>query len=231
MTSIKNNLQRANAARIIFYLLLTISIISLYSHYLQYELLLGGKNGTGISQEAAAANDYRQQFISSLNVFLLLASTVIFLMWVYRAYDNLYKLKPDNLSSTPGWAVGYWFVPIISLYKPYVTMKEIWDETQAYVLPEEKKQDIKKGYLIGIWWILYLFSIVSSYVVLFAFGGDNSIDGLMNMTIALMCSNVFIIIVKIITLIMINRIVLYEKALYEFVKSKEDHQPSGAGPA
>ncbi|HEX8515778.1 MAG TPA: DUF4328 domain-containing protein [Bacteroidia bacterium] len=225
----KSNLKRANAARIIFYLLVAISIISFYSYYLQYELLLSWKEGAGIQPEAAAANDQRQQIIHRVNLVLLLGSSVLFLMWIYRAYDNLYKLHPDKMDCSPGWAVGFWFVPVISLYKPYSIVKEIWEKTQEYVMTEDQKHAIHRAYLVGAWWVLYLISIISSYVVL-GMGDQNSIDGLISLTVALMLSNVFLIIVKVITLIMINRIVLFEKELQKHVYTLEMQQPSGTIP-
>ncbi|MGZ4057361.1 MAG: DUF4328 domain-containing protein, partial [Bacteroidia bacterium] len=128
-------------------------------------------------------------------------------------------------SCTPGWAVGYWFVPVISLFKPYVIVKEIWDETQAYVLPQAEKKNIAKGYIIGLWWTLYLLSIFSSYFVVLFFGDKTSIDGLIAGTIALIVSNIFLIVVKVVTLVMINKISLYEKSLWGFVSNNTNNQP------
>ena len=34
-------------------------------------------------------------------------------------------MAPD-LTITPGWAVGWYFVPIANLWKPFQAMKEIW---------------------------------------------------------------------------------------------------------
>ena len=233
MIPIKNNLQRANAARIIFYLLVAMSIISLYSHYLQYNLLNGVKNGIPVSMEVANTNDSRQQIIAIINVLLLITSIVLFLMWMYRSYDNLFKLKNGEMSETPGWAVGYWFVPIVSLFKPYQVMKEIWEETQIAVLPETEKWNVKNGYIVGAWWTLYLMSNISSYAVTFMFRDNSSIDGLMLLTSALMFSNLFMLLNKVVTLVMINKIALHEKKLWEFVNERATHtegQPSEAAP-
>ncbi|MGZ4074372.1 MAG: DUF4328 domain-containing protein [Bacteroidia bacterium] len=225
MIAIKNNNSRANAARIFFYLLVGMSIISLYSNYLQYQLLSGVKNGIAVTPDVANANDSRQQMIVLVNALLLITSSILFLVWIYRAYENLYSLKINHLSCTPGWAVGYWFVPVISLFKPYVIVKEIWDETQAYVLPQAEKKNIAKGYIIGLWWTLYLLSIFSSYFVVLFFGDKTSIDGLIAGTIALIVSNIFLIVVKVVTLVMINKISLYEKSLWGFVSNNTNNQP------
>ncbi|MGZ4159156.1 MAG: DUF4328 domain-containing protein, partial [Bacteroidia bacterium] len=129
------------------------------------------------------------------------------------------------LSCILGWAVGYWFVFVISFFKSYVIVKEIWDETQAYVLPQAEKKNIAKGYIIGLWWTLYLLSIFSSYFVVLFFGDKTSIDGLIAGTIALIVSNIFLIVVKVVTLVMINKISLYEKSLWGFVSNNTNNQP------
>lgn len=225
MITLKSNVGRANMVRVIFYLLLTISIVSLFSLYLQYQLITGGINGTGISQEAADANDMRQSAIARINFILILASSVVFLVWVYRAYDNLTKLNINTLNYTPGWAVGYWFVPILSLYKPYSVMKEIWEETQYYVLPPEQKKDLVKPRLVALWWTLYIFNIIVIYIVRFAYGRDTTLKGLQAMTTALMISGVFTVLVKAVTLVMVNRMVIFERELYEHVQNTNNAIP------
>jgi hypothetical protein len=226
MIIIKNNTTRGNIARVIFYLLIGISIIMLYSNYLQYQLLNGLKNGASITAEMADSNNLRQRIISLLNVPLLLASSIFFLIWIYRAYDNLYKLRENNMDCTPGWAIGYWFVPVMSLFKPFTVMKEIWDKTQSFALPEEEKGDIVKSYLVGFWWTFYLTSIFSSYFSVLFFRDTISTDSKIDLTLALMVSNTFLITAKIIALVMINKIVIYENNLWEFVNSK-DNNPFG----
>ena len=225
MIPIKNNIKRANAARIIFYSLVAMSIISFYSHFLQYQLLIGLNNGLGITAEMASENNTRQQVVAFINLILLLTSIVVFLIWVYRAYDNLDKLGITRLSCTPGWAVGYWFVPIMSLFKPFIVMKEIWDETQGYVLPEEEKHTATKSYTVGIWWTFYIINATASYALVFATKGNESTpDGLMIITKVAMFTTIFALILKIITLIMINKIVIYESRLFEFVKNRTTNQ-------
>jgi hypothetical protein len=224
MILIKNNLNRANFARIIFYLLLTISIVFFYALYEQYELLTDAKNGIAVTHQAAISNQMHIQIISVINIILLCTSIIVFLMWIYRAYDNLTKLNITTLNFTPGWAVGFWFVPILSLVNPYTAMREIWEETQNYTLSKEQKQNLIKPTLVRIWWALYLTNIFVSYFVLIFFKGDSSIDGLLTLTTALMVSNTFTIAVKIVTLVMINKIAIFEKNLWDFANNSDNLQ-------
>lgn len=216
MTKIKNNSTRGNILKVIFYLLLGVSIVSMYSNIVQYMLLQSAKNGETITMDVANANDMRQAVVSSINVLLLLLSSIFFLVWLYRAYDNLYKLGVYGLSCTPGWAIGYWFIPIVSLYKPYVVVNEVWEETQDHILPKNEKGNIERSSIVGLWWFLYIFNIICSYVVTIFLSGHSSIDGLMYLTGGLIFSNSITIILKIVTLVMINKLVQFEKKLWEY---------------
>jgi hypothetical protein len=65
------------------------------------------------------------QFVSGLLGLSMLAAFVAFLVWKYRAYGNLLG-RCSILRSTPQGAVGWYFCPIMSLWKPYEAMKDIW---------------------------------------------------------------------------------------------------------
>jgi len=66
--------------------------------------------------------------IGLLAVFSLIAlfvSIVLVSFWIYRASANAHAMGGD-LTITPGWAVGWYFVPFANLVKPYQAMKETW---------------------------------------------------------------------------------------------------------
>jgi hypothetical protein len=46
--------------------------------------------------------------------------------WIYCAHANLRDAGIQELEFTPGWAVGWYFVPIANLFKPYQAMRELW---------------------------------------------------------------------------------------------------------
>jgi hypothetical protein len=53
-------------------------------------------------------------------------SAVVFLMWIYRANRNLHAVSAAPMVFTPGWSIGWYFVPIAQLVMPYRAMQEIW---------------------------------------------------------------------------------------------------------
>ncbi|NUP07398.1 MAG: DUF4328 domain-containing protein [Polyangiaceae bacterium] len=57
---------------------------------------------------------------------VLLVTYLTFLLFVRRANVNVRALGATSIRSTPGWAVGWFFVPIAAVWKPYQVMREIW---------------------------------------------------------------------------------------------------------
>jgi hypothetical protein len=56
-------------------------------------------------------------------------TALFFLLWTYRSYRHLSALSDRDLRFSPGWAVGWFFAPIMNLFRPYQVMKEIWEES------------------------------------------------------------------------------------------------------
>ncbi len=63
-------------------------------------------------------------------VIVILAATLFAYVaggfWVYNAACNLRALGVRGLQNTPGWAVGWFAVPIASLYKPFQVFEELY---------------------------------------------------------------------------------------------------------
>ncbi len=54
-----------------------------------------------------------------------IASVVLVAMWIHCAHRNLHELGIDGLEFTPGWAVGWYFIPFANLIKPFQAMREL----------------------------------------------------------------------------------------------------------
>ena len=78
-------------------------------------------------------------------VYLILMVT--FLVWIFRANKNLGALTPEPMTFSPGWAVGWYFVPILNLYQPYQAMKEIWGRSHG----DEEPLEATVQWWWGVW--------------------------------------------------------------------------------
>ena len=101
---------------------------------------------------------------------LIFASAIVTLCWVYGASRNAHVLRPGGLHSSPGWAVGWWFVPFASLYKPYETIRDIWVASRGRI----NDRYPPGPQIIAVWWWMFL---ISNIVLRFA-NGDTVGDSL-----------------------------------------------------
>ena len=85
---------------------------------------------------------------------IFLTTAIGFLRWIHRAHLNVRGLGATDLNISPGWAVGWFFVPIMNLWKPYQAMKEL---CQASRNPDAWKSEMPPG-LITTWWTLWVLS-------------------------------------------------------------------------
>jgi len=63
--------------------------------------------------------------VSTIFLVTLIACFILVGRWIYRASANAHALSTE-MTITPGMAVGWYFIPIANLFKPYQAMREIW---------------------------------------------------------------------------------------------------------
>ena len=106
---------------------------------------------------------------TSLPEFVLtLVAGFLSLKWCYRVQMNAHTLS-SGLSNTPPWAVGWFFVPIALLFKPFQAVKEAW---QSALAPEAWRSG-RPPAVLGWWWALWIISgIVGNLAFRLGFDAD-----------------------------------------------------------
>ena len=105
--------------------------------------------------------------ISILEIFQYVATAVLFLMWLFRVYKNLPSLRAANLEFTPGWAVGWWFIPFANLVKPFQVVREAWRESDPDFDPSLNFLSGGTGSapsLFGFWWAFWILSNITNNI-------------------------------------------------------------------
>jgi hypothetical protein len=221
MENLRSNGQRAKNAITLIWIVLALEIISLISGYFQYDLLQTVANGGEISTETATANDTREQMIGIIYLIAYVISGITFIQWFRRAYFNLH-LRVNHLSQTEGWAAGSWFVPIVSLFRPYQIMKELYQETKELLV--KKGLSINENFAtasLGWWWTLWIInSVIGQFVFRYSMKAE-SIDELTISTVASMIGNIVGIPLSIITVKVIKDYANVEPLLFE-IKDEEE---------
>ncbi len=57
-----------------------------------------------------------------------------------------------RMKFTPGWSVGYYFIPFLNLWRPYQAMKEIWKASKNPTSWEGEE----RGAILPWWWFFFL---------------------------------------------------------------------------
>jgi hypothetical protein len=141
---------------------LVVDLVATLSGALEFALLRSISGGTaeGDIETLANANDARQMAIGIAQLAAYIVTGIVFLVWIYRANRNARALGAQGMRFTPGWSVGWYFVPIMSLWRPFQAMREIW---QASAEPGNWRA-VQSPPLLGWWWAFYLGNQILSQV-------------------------------------------------------------------
>lgn len=133
------------AVRAAFWVFLANSVLIAAAGAWQLATLGNVANATQVSPAELA--------FSAVAILLLvnyLVCIVLYSKWKYRSYSNLRSFDDQPLEMSPGWAVGFYFVPLMNLVKPYRAMKEIYNISG--------RKPVRTGTpLLGFWWGAWLF--------------------------------------------------------------------------
>jgi hypothetical protein len=146
---------RASVLRFLLAGMLALHVIGIGSGFAQHALLSDVQAGAQLTTEQASANDTREQAIAILTLIVFIVTAIVWLFWQHRAYSNLRLIGARDTELTPGWSVGYWFIPIINLVKPYQVTAELYRRSEL-----QNRRDPIGGLsgpsLVGWWWFAYL---------------------------------------------------------------------------
>ncbi len=207
----------------IFIVLMILYIIAVISGYAQAELLNRAISGRVVTQFEALANDEREALIAYLQIALIIASGIVFLRWIHRAHKNLPSLRVVGLRFTPGWAVGWFFVPIMSLFRPYQVVSEIWKASDpgADLTDAASWQNAATSSIVGWWWALFLISnYLSQFAARLLLRGE-TLSELLTSTYVYMASDAIDVVGIIVTILMVRRISQLQETKNKLIISLE----------
>jgi hypothetical protein len=174
---------RATLAVALTLLSATLQLLLIGSLVMQLLMLQVAKAGAALDPRAADFNDQRQSAIAALVMVSMLANFIALLVWIYAAHKNLPALVPSrNLEISPGWAVGWFFIPIMNLFKPFQAMRQLWNESDPAQLqlqpdPPSVLHSAPPVTLVGWWWGLRIVSNIAGRVFSVS-SNDPTIDDL-----------------------------------------------------
>lgn len=119
-----------------------------------------------------------ETFLGSAYSLLYIATAVLFIVWLYRAHKNLQFLHPDLLEFSDAAAIGWWFAPIFSLFRPFQVVREVWAESEPEFDPDalhlSANLHTAPGYMVA-WWIAFIVMGIAGNVETLASANINTL--------------------------------------------------------
>lgn len=170
---------RANWTLVLLGVFGVISLVSISFTVNDVDLLMRIDRGAFVSEETVLASDERRAQVDVLRLAAFVATVIAFCMWIHRASRNLSALGAEGQRFSPGWSVGWWFVPLAMLIVPYRVVKEIWlgSYPQSGDRGAGAWRDAPVSPLLGWWWAAWVTGIVMGYVARVIFDDAEAVQG------------------------------------------------------
>jgi uncharacterized protein DUF4328 len=118
-------------------------------------MLLAWQRGFG----ALAAGPFEAVLLLA-QFLLFLVTAVATLRWLYLANANAHALGAADMMVTPGWAVGWFFMPLMNLAMPFVAMRELW---KASANPKDWQLEPAPAAILA-WWLAWLVAAIAGMI-------------------------------------------------------------------
>lgn len=199
---LRDNTGRGQLAYQIFIAVFLVSGVSSVLNVV-YSIVVGNEEYSS----TAEVFDTLMSLLPIAELGLILMSAIVFIRWLRRAYCNL-AAAGIPIEHQESWAAGAWFVPFISMYRPYSITREIWKGSQSLA-----GEVLKPHGLLRIWWILFLIRGFSGFIVSAVAQGASSVSKLQEALLVSAGANVLDAVAAGVTLLVIRRIMEFEQQL------------------
>jgi hypothetical protein len=152
-----------------------VDVVAIVANLRQISAINGFLDGTRLDYDALTSGDHLKSVVEVFKFIALVISGITFIRWFHAAYRNVTLLAPVEVTYKPGWAIGAWFVPILSLWRPKQIADEIWHASQLQPQPAPPQTDRlgKTTTVLALWWAFWIISsIVGNVSTRFFFGSD-----------------------------------------------------------
>jgi uncharacterized protein DUF4328 len=124
--------------------------------------------GTASAPDETTATAARDRAIVLVKLLAFAGTGVLFLTWLYRAYGNLALVGSKRSRFSRGWAVVYWFIPLVNLVRPYQVMKDLWLRSDSLNDRDGYDRLPAPAFLAGWWGMCLTWGVLGRLVPLMA---------------------------------------------------------------
>jgi uncharacterized protein DUF4328 len=174
-----------------------------------------------VSEQEVTRSDERVGAVAVVQLLTLVVTGIVWFVWQHRGQANLVAARVSGLRFTPGWAVGWWFVPFANLVKPFQTMRELWKASGG----EEDWGHSRTWLVIGWWWAAWLAAGVLGRIGAGVVGGATTLAALRSGSRVLLLTQLVLLAGAILAIVLIRSVVDRQGRLRERI-ADAGHPPS-----
>jgi uncharacterized protein DUF4328 len=138
---------------------MALAAIGIAFRLLEANILRDIAAGRFVSRSTADASDARVALAAFFQLPVMIAAIVMWCVWQFRGQDNLRHLGAADLKFSPGWAVGWWFIPFANFVKPFLAVRELHRASDPHAGAIDWKAARTAPILIA-WWAAWLLRAV-----------------------------------------------------------------------
>ena len=123
---------------------------------------LEGSYSYDLMMAEAERHDLRDLILSVFYIIANIFCIIFFLRWTYKSSQISHLSGAKNLKFSPGWSVGWYFIPIALLWKPYQAFKQIYQV--SIQINDWKNVSIPSS--LRWWWGLFITSGIINNILI-----------------------------------------------------------------
>jgi hypothetical protein len=122
----------------------------------QLRLMLVASSGQRITLDARLAQDYTNGVLMAVQLVLLVAAGIAFVLWLFQARVNLRALGVRRPSYPRHWAWAGFLVPPFTFFRPFQVAREVWKASDPANLDPFNWRVIRTPRLLWLWWVSFV---------------------------------------------------------------------------
>ena len=159
-----NNHLITKSVKFCLYALMTVCFFNIFSNFMQINLMndyfVKEFYSENVYDVLAEKNYFRVIIIGIFYIIFTWASVVLIGRWFFVSAKINHLSGTKELKVSPGWSVGWYFIPFANLVMPYCSLKETFKAS----FNSEDWQNTKVPYDFPIWWATFLIRNFLSYL-------------------------------------------------------------------
>src|SRR5262249_25032795 len=133
-----------------------VSVARIWSDMTALALLDRGAGGFALD-EAVRVDDMRARLVW-IKFACVVSCGIAWLAWQHAAVANLRALGSRRTRFTPGWSVGWWFVPLMNIFRVPQVLGDTWRRSKIGNVIHDDAGALPD--LVLAWWLTVLLASV-----------------------------------------------------------------------